>query len=193
MPGSSIGSFEDVSRVSLIEQCKSVLKAGGTVYLGETHKTEDGRKICCDVLAGRCVQYLCIEYDSALQQQCSLEELTELIHHQEYSECGHHPPVAMKTVIEACTSSGGDVVLVDAQAKHKKNSTKRQNHVRDQIKEYRRKVNRIGRGVLVLIGADHLKNVDDRDTWKALHEIVYDGLSFVYGKYKNCLMVWQLS
>lgn len=103
----------------------------------------------------------------------------------------HMPPVKMSKVIKACTDSGGEVILADDQSKK---SRQRQQHFRDQVFACRRKVTRLGRGVLVLIGSDHLQDMNDsRATWNALHEIVYSGLSFIHGRYGSCLMIWQLS
>jgi|SRR5579859_3390865 len=72
-------------------------------------------------------------------------------------------------------------------------STNRQERMRVKVKECRSKITMVGRGVLVLVGSDHLVTLNDNDVWQSLQQIVYDGHSFVYGKYNNCYMVWQLS
>jgi hypothetical protein len=181
MRGSSIGDFSSVSRISLIEQAKSVLNAGGAVYLGEDHTEKDGRNICIEVLAGRCVQYLCVEFDTEVQG-LKPEEIDQV-----ERVLGHKPPVKMSAVMNACINAGGQVVHVDDQQKKPK---ARQKFIRGQVAKCRKKVDRVGRGVLVLIGSHHLINTNG---WHALHEIVYDGLSFVYGQCGSCTMVWQLS
>ncbi|TQV85143.1 hypothetical protein FKG94_02850 [Exilibacterium tricleocarpae] len=191
MPGTSIGEFEKVGREGLVQKCKSVLAAGGTVYLGETHTSGDAREICCEILATCCVQYLCIEYDSSLQKNSSSEEILKMIDYQESGPMGHAPPVPMRTVIETCNKADTKVVLADNQLT---TSKKRQRHFAKQVVKCRHRVDRAGRGVLVLIGSDHLKDVNGKvNVWRALQRIVYKGLSFVHGQWGTCRMVWQLS
>jgi hypothetical protein len=196
----------------MIEQCKSVLKAGGTVYLGENHTEANGRNVCKEVLASRCVQYLCIEFNDSGVERKDRHSLIDYVDFQENQTKVKFPDrtyaVPMKEVVTiAVDDPGCEVVCIDAthfrapdrygrpgRFQLKVNtSTNRQENMRVKVKECRSKITMIGRGVLVLVGSDHLVALNDRDVWQALQRIVYDGHSFVYGKYNNCYMVWQLS
>jgi hypothetical protein len=195
----------------MIDQCKSVLRAGGTVYIGENHTEADGRNVCKAVLASHCVQYFCIEFDHS-----KAKNLIQYVDIQENLTKHNHPnrtyAVPMKEVVTiAVDDPGCEVVCIDANYVKvpdqfnrsdrfdlKENtSTNRQENMRVKVKECRSKITMIGRGVLVLVGSDHLvtlnATLNDSDVWQALQKIVYDGYSFVYGKYNNCYMVWQLS
>jgi hypothetical protein len=195
MSGSTIGDLKDVAQISLIEQAKAVLKAGGTVYLGESHHKKHGREICLELLRSGCVQFLCLEFPTAWQTQNAgdLEKLKRIIVANEQ----HNPPITMDKVIDACVISGANLVLMDGFTHL---STRRQLYMRDRVTECRKKISVVGRGVLVLIGSEHLATISETTqshggstNWHALHELIYTGLSFMYGKYKSCLMVWQLS
>lgn len=188
MPGTSIGSDQDVSRQDMVKKCIEVLRAGGTVYLGETHTEEHGRRICSDILTQNCVQYLCLEFDSSCQEFSTNLDFLDRVE----AVLGHGPPVKMSEVIKALSDPLGNIVFVDKQVGTTMRT--RQTHIAENIKECRKKITKPGRGVLVLIGSDHLKDINDRHgQWDALHEMVYSGLSFIYGKCKSCLMTWQLS
>ena len=196
----------------MIEQCKSVLQAGGTVYIGENHTEADGRKVCKEVLASHCVQYFCIEFNDPGGRD--RHGLIDYVNIQENQTKIKFPTrtyaVPMKEVITiAVDDPGCEVVCIDAthfkvpdrygregRSQLKPNSsTNRQESMRVKVKKCRSKITMVGRGVLVLVGSDHLVTLNERDgdVWQALQKIVYDGYSFVYGKYNNCYMVWQLS
>jgi hypothetical protein len=195
MSGSTIGDLKDVAQISLIEQAKAVLKAGGTVYIGESHDEKHGREICLELLRSGCVQFLCLEFPTAWQTQQGgdLDKLKKMIVANEQ----HKPPITMDKVIDACVNSGGNPVLMDG---YTHLSTRRQHHMRDRVTECRKKISVVGRGVLVLIGSEHLGTIRETTqshggstNWRALHELIYRGLSFMYGKYESCVMIWQLS
>jgi len=203
---------QTVDPTQMIEQCKSVLKAGGTVYLGENHTEADARNVCKAVLASHCVQYFCIEFNDSGIERKDKRSIIDYVDFQENQTkvkfIDRTYAVPMKDVVTmAVDDPGCEVVCIDAthfrapdrygrpgRFQLKVNtSTNRQESMRVKVKECRSKITMIGRGVLVLVGSDHLVTLNDRDVWQALHKIVYDGHSFVYGKYNNCYMVWQLS
>jgi hypothetical protein len=202
---------QTVDPKQMIEQCKSVLKAGGTVYLGERHTEADGRNVCKKVLAARCVQYFCIEFNGSGSAGQPKERFLGFINSQEnetkHENQGRTYAVPMKDVLTiALDDPGCEVVCIDQThitvrdpngplrgVRQVNNSGNRQNYMKEKVKACRSKITMVGRGVLVLVGSDHLDSVRDKDIWDALQKIVYDGHSFVYGKYNNCYMVWQLS
>jgi hypothetical protein len=203
MPGSIKTEATPVGLAAMIEQCKSVLRAGGTVYLGETHNQSHARQVCAAALADRSVQYFCIEYDTAAQE--TTDSTAELIEKIQYLDAATNfrtkRKVADVTVAAVAGLAVGDpdckIVFMDHTSDHKGRDvvqSVRQNHMKDQIKACRNKITKVGRGVLVLVGSDHLETTTSgKYAWDALHEIVYAGHSFVFGRYETCYMVWQLS
>lgn len=203
---------QNVDPRQMIEQCKSVLKAGGTVYLGENHTEADGRNVCKEVLASRCVQYFCIEFNGSGSAGQDREQFLIYINGQEvqtaFENTNRKYAVPMKEVVtKALDDPGCEVVCIDKTHTTAPNpkgwgrdvrvvndSWDRQNRMKERVKECRSKITMVGRGVLVLVGSDHLVSLrENKDAWDALQKIVYAGHSFVYGKYNNCYMVWQLS
>jgi hypothetical protein len=207
MSGSAKDQAENVSKSSMIEQCKSVLNAGGTVYLGEHHEQADAREICAAALEAHCVQYLCLEIDYFDGMEAmSPTDLIQMIDATEkatlFKSKRKPNPISIVDLVKlALIDPGCQIVFIDkSQSKGRgynwvdTDTNVRQKFMQTKVQECRAHVNKVGRGVLVLIGADHLvTNPDQKTIWQALHDIVYTGHSFVYGKCNNCYMVWQLS
>jgi hypothetical protein len=206
MSGSVKDEAQTVSLISMIEQCKSVLRAGGTVYLGETHDQAHARQVCVAALEAGCVQYLCVEYDTSVQDDTDTSEdlikkmgaLDGITNFRTNRKDAELTMVAVAR--KAAADNGCKIVFIDNTQGYsggKVTSTvprKRQIHMKNQIQKCRAKVNMIGRGVLVVVGSDHLVTIGDKkNAWHALHELVYDGHTFVFGRYETCYMVWQLS
>lgn len=186
-----------VSSASMIEQCKSVLRAGGTVYLGENHTGIHAREIAIEVLEARCVQHLCVEYATSDQWDgMSKQDLVEVMAGRDkFTRIGVDRGVVDISLVDvanrAVADEGCAIKFID---KPEKRSMKRHRHMREQVKACRSNITQVGRGVLVIVGAQHLEETKDgHDTWKALQEMIYDGHSFTYGRYGSCYMIWQLS
>ncbi len=188
MPPTILEDQTRLTEAGMINKSREVLLAGGTVYIGEDHREPHGREVCLGILRQRCVQHLCIEFDTEVQEFITPDQLDQI----EAGSLGHAPPVRISRVINACDNYGGSVHWVDAQASNSKRSqqSRRQRHTAEQVQIYRRQITMVGRGVLVLIGAAHLK---DLASWQALPTLVYDGTTFMHGVYESAVMMWQLS
>jgi hypothetical protein len=198
MPGNTIGDDIDVGRASIVEQAKSVLAAGGTVYIGEDHTGGDSREICELILRARCAQYFCIEF-SETHYTGDLKSTGEDIDKHE-STLGHKSPIKMSILIDACEIAGTEVVFAEKNLlkRGRKNPDgDRQKFTAQKVKACRKQLNKVDRGVLVLIGGDHLRalpgSIPKTTVWDSLQSIVYDGLTFTHGRYKGAIMMWQLS
>jgi hypothetical protein len=204
--GSVKTEAQNVTIQSMVQQGKSVLNAGGTVYLGETHDQSHAREICSQLLDDRCVQYFCVEYDfQHMEPGDTSQDLVRRIEMLDNITRFRTQSVAVQVTMvdvakKAANDSGCRIYFIDnteSYLRKKAIQTKsdvRQNFMRDNVSYCRSKIDKIGRGVLVLVGSDHLLTLtEEGSAWQALHEIVYSGRSFVFGKYETCYMVWQLS
>jgi hypothetical protein len=198
MPGTTIGDDIEVGRASIVEQAKSVLAAGGTVYIGEDHTAGDSREICELILTARCVQYFCIEFFETFHTGDLKSTGKDIDKHE--STLGHKSPVKMSILIDACEIAGTEVVFAEKNLlpRGRKNPDgERQKFTAQTVKACRNKLNKADRGVLVLIGGDHLitrpGTIPKTTVWESLQSIVYGGLTFTHGRYRGTIMMWQLS
>lgn len=189
----------------MVEKANAVLNAGGTVYLGENHAEPHARRVAIAILRSRSVQFLCIEVP-AIQFAIADKEadVSSLVDVEEFNRNVRRfdPEVKMSSVAQAAADDPGcSIVHIDLAPgpgdrhnpayKGDNLQRRRQLAMRDRVQQCRRSLTSPTRGVLAIVGSSHLD--DKEDIWQALHEIVYTGHSFVFGKYGTCYMVWQLS
>jgi hypothetical protein len=189
----------------IVEQAKSVLSAGGTVYIGETHSEDHARELCFDILKARVVQFFCMEIDKSLQNEA---DLTDMLAFQEHSAAGHrrerkgsdgvtrkmtedNDDYSMAKLIKACGAYSTQVICYDNQLL--KPAAKRQKFIAENIKNVRAQLSSPARGCLVLVGDDHLDKNGGAFKWDALQGLVYGGLTVTHASYGSSRMMWQLS
>jgi hypothetical protein len=197
MPGNTIGDDIEVGQASIVEQAKSVLAAGGTVYIGEKHNNTDGREICNLILKNRCVQYFCIEFPYSLYNGNLKNTGKDIDGHER--TLGHGSAFKMSTLLDTCETAGTDVIFAEKNPKGTKKvpDRDRQIYTAEKVKSCRNRINKVNRGVLVMIGRGHLYKlpgpIRTMTVWESLQSIVYEGLTFTHGRYKDAIMMWQLS
>ncbi|WP_236797446.1 hypothetical protein [Aliivibrio fischeri] len=158
--------------LGILEDVKFTLRRGYILLVGETHSKTHGRELCLEIMETGLVSCICLEFDSQLLSLDSdsideLEEVINIIEMAENSPMGHHCLISMQQIKKKALECNVKIKLVDNQ-KYKGN--KRQRFLARSIKTVLNRHNESGKGVLVLIGSDHLKDITERGrhSWQSL-------------------------
>ena len=189
---------------SVVQQARAALLARQTVYIGETHFKDAGRRICRELINGGGVSSFCIEFDTSEQEFLEgteqglhegLNSTEKVLGHRTKKE---NDAYVIGNLTRACGENNVPVRLVDfaLTGMVATDSTVRQQHIAGQIQQARQANTHADRGVLVLIGEYHLQNMNEQIgkhtfVWQALPGLVSDQAVGQHIQFWSSRTMWQ--
>ncbi|GLS24735.1 hypothetical protein [Marinibactrum halimedae] len=208
MPVSQLGNtieknteFDSLNPIA--SKAASILQTGGIVYLGENHSKPEARHVVLGLIEQRSkfIGTIGLEINTEdTEKYLGSDKGVKLLKvDPKFYRNSHY---SFGDIVEAARAHHINVGFYDKQEPGRGNTIDRQNHIADQIQGYYQNrpsrstwcgLSSTKKGVLILIGSDHLNRSQDMyksKNWEALQALVSSGTSVRHGYSDTCTMVY---